>query len=121
MRALTSLFILIFPLDILATEFEIFTLTKDVIDEPNALVYYVDQGDLLLDSINELMLSAGVENEEQGKRYVTPELTNALRNQVAGLLKAAHYQLKYFPAIVVDGRYVIYGTTDASSYEEVTP
>ena len=121
MRALGTFLILSFPLNLLAAEFEVFTIGKGFVDEPNATVYYVDQGDQLLESINQKMLAAGVTNEEQGKRYATPELKRALVNQVKGLLKAAQYQLKYFPAVVVDGRYVIYGTTDIGFFEEMKP
>ena len=119
MRALVTLLILSFPLNLLAAEFEVFTIGKDFVDEPNTTVYYVDQGDQLLESINQKMLSAGVTSEEQGKPYATPELKSALVNQVKGLLKAAHYQLKYFPAVVIDGQYVIYGTTDIGLFDEM--
>jgi len=67
------------------------------------------------------MRAAGVNSEEQGRRFATPELSNALLNQIRGLVKAGQYQLKYFPAVVIDGRYVIYGTTDISLYEEMKP
>lgn len=121
MRALVFFFVLILPLNLLAAEFEIFTLGIGLVDNPNATVYYVDQGDRLLESINQDMRAAGIKSEEQGKPYATPELSDALVNQVRGLLKAAHYQLKYFPAVVVDGQYVIYGTTDTSMFKEMKP
>ena len=107
MRALVFFFVLILPLNLLAAEFEIFTLGIGLVDNPNATVYYVDQGDRLLESINQDMRAAGIKSEEQGKPYAT--------------LKAAHYQLKYFPAVVVDGQYVIYGTTDTSMFKEMKP
>lgn len=121
MRTLGFFITLIFPLSLLAAEFEIFMLGKNTVDESNATVYYIDQGDQLLASINQEMLSAGVTSEEQGKRYATPELERALVNQIRGLLKAGQYQLKYFPAVVVDGQYVIYGTTDISLFDEMKP
>lgn len=121
MCRLVIILLLSFPLSTLATEFEIFTLSNTSIDEAKATVYYIDQGDQLLGSINQTMRVKGVSNEEQGNAYATPELKHALVNQVQGLLKAGRYQLKYFPAIVVDGQYVIYGTTDISAYEELKP
>lgn len=121
MRSLVLIMFISFPVGLFAAEFEIFTLSKEIIDETNVTVYYIDQGDQLLNSINQLMLSKGIRDEEQGKRYATPDLSNALVNQVKGLLKAGRYQLKYFPAIVVDGQYVIYGTTDIGSYDELKP
>ena len=121
MRAVAIFLVLVFPLNLLAAEFEIFTFGKTSIDDSNATVYYIDQGDRLLQSINQEMLSAGVTNEEQGKRFATPELSAALVNQIKGLLKAGQYQLKYFPAIVIDGQYVIYGSTDISLYDEMKP
>ena len=70
---------------------------------------------------DQVMREKGVINEEPGKAYVTPELSNALVSQVKGLVKAGRYQLKYFPAIVIDGRYVIYGTTDINEFERLKP
>lgn len=121
MRRLVLIVLLSVPLSSSAVEYEIFTLSNAAIDESNATVYYIDQGDLLLESINQAMRVKGVTNEEQGKRFATPELSNALVNQVKGLLKAGKYQLKYFPAIVVDGQYVIYGTTDIDTFDELKP
>lgn len=121
MRCLVLVMFLSLTLNLFAAEFEIFTLSKATVDETNATVYYIDQGDQLLESINQTMLAKGVRNEEQGKPYAAQELKHALANQVKGLLKAGRYQLKYFPAIVVDGQYVIYGTTDIDAYEELKP
>ena len=121
MRTVALLIALTFPLNLLAAEFEIFTFSKNTIDDSNATVYYIDQGDRLIQSINQQMHSAGVTTEEQGKRFATPELSDALVNQIKGLLKAGQYQLKYFPAIVIDGQYVIYGSTDISLYNEMKP
>lgn len=121
MRGLVLFLLLSFPLSLLAAEFEIFTLGNAVINESNATVYYIDRGDQLIESINQTMRANSVANEEQGKPYATPELSAALVNQVKGLLKAGKYQLKYFPAIVVDGQYVIYGSTDISDFEALKP
>jgi len=121
MRTLALFLILVFPLRLIAADFEIFTLGKNTVTERNATVYIIDQGDELLQSINQQMRAAGVNSEEQGRRFATPELSNALLNQIRGLVKAGQYQLKYFPAVVIDGRYVIYGTTDISLYEEMKP
>lgn len=121
MRCLILFLSLALPAALQASEFEIFTLGNKPVDESNATVYYLDRGDELLRAINQEMSSAGVTSEEQGKHYATPELSEALIGQVKGLLKAGHYQLKYFPAVVVDGRYVIYGTTDIRLFNEMKP
>jgi len=121
MRSLAFFLMVSFPISTLANEFEIFTLGKAPKVESNATVYVVDQGDQLLKSINQTMLASGITNEEQGKQYATPELSNALVNQVKGLIQSGKYQLKYFPAVVIDGRYVIYGTTDISLFEKMKP
>ena len=121
MRRIVLIIYFIFPLDSFAAEFEIFAFSNVSVDEMNATVYYIDQGDQLLESINQVMRAKGVINEEQGKAFVTPELSNALVSQVKGLVKAGRYQLKYFPASVIDGRYVIYGTTDISAFERLKP
>lgn len=121
MRGLMTIFFLSFPLSALSAEFEIFAFSKTLIDESKATVYYIDKGDQLIESINKVMRAQGVMNEDEGKRFATPELSQALVNQVKGLLKASRYRLKYFPAIVVDGQYVIYGTTDIGVYQELKP
>lgn len=121
MRCLILFLSLTFPMLVLANEFEIFTLGNKPVNESNATVYYLDQGDELLRAINQEMSSLGVTSEEQGKHYATPELSEALINQIKGLLRAGHYQLKYFPAVVVDGQYVIYGTTDIRLFKEMKP
>lgn len=121
MRSLAHFIILSFPVSLLAADYEIFALSKDIVNEPNATIYVIDQGDQLLQSINQQMRVAGVSSEEQGRRFATPELSDALLNQIEGLVKAGQYQLKYFPALVVDGQYVIYGTTNIRLYEDMKP
>lgn len=121
MRSLIILPLFCVSLSSLATEFEIFTLGDESLSDSAATVYRIDQGDRLLESINKEMQRIGITTEEQGKHFATPELSEALSNQVRGLLKAGRYQLKYFPAIVIDGQYVIYGTTDISRFGEMKP
>ena len=88
--------------------------------ESDTTVYHIKQGDNLLVSINQQLKRDGIMDEETAATYVTQQLQEMLVNQMTGLTKAAQYQLKYFPAIVKDGQYVIYGTTDPKAFDDIS-
>ncbi len=102
-----------------AQDFELFVTGADDYTQPGVSVYQVNGGDRVMAEINDQLKRDGITREEDGERYVTEQLKHALANQAIGLVKAAKYQLKYFPALVIDGEYVIYGTTSVDAYDRL--
>ena len=98
-----------------AADIEVFTLTAiDPLPTTahTVTVYHLSGGDQQLALANTGMARDGLTTEAAARDYFTPDLQTALINQVSGLIKAASYDLRYFPAIVIDGKTVIYGVTD---------
>jgi len=119
MRYLVVFITCLSSVSVYAQSFELFTTNNVSLVDPTVRVYHVAAGDQLLQQANGQMKAAGVRNEEDGARFVTEELKDALANQVNGIIRASKYQLSYFPALVVDGKYVIYGTTDIGDYDRL--
>ncbi|MBY8168139.1 TIGR03757 family integrating conjugative element protein [Vibrio fluvialis] len=63
--------------------------------------------DLSLDSTKALQQINEFMNSSEGRIWV-----GDLKNAARGVAKAYQYGIKGVPAIVIDGRYVIYGTSD---------
>jgi len=117
MRQLVTFFFFIgFTLSTYAEEFELFVVDSDLYAQPGVTVYQVNGGDRLMAEINTQLKRDGVTREEDGEAYVTQAFKEALANQAIGLVKAAKYQLSYFPALVIDRRFVVYGTTSVNDY-----
>ena len=121
MRQLIVIVLLLVCLPARAEVFELFLVDNMQNNEPNVTVYHVNGGDLLMASANAQIKRDGVTTKEAGSRYVTNELKRALSNQAMGLMRAAKYQLGYFPALVIDGRWVVYGATSIKDYSRVKP
>jgi len=100
-------------------QFELFVVNPISNERQDVAVYQINGGDQLMASINAQMKRDGVMREAEGARYVTSELKQALAEQAIGLTKAMQYQLLYFPALVIDERFVIYGTTDPKHYDRL--
>lgn len=119
MRQLILLLLMSCAPAVQAQVFELFVADANTRTVSGATVYRVNGGDLLMADINAQLKRDRIMKEADGHRYVTRNLKQALSNQAVGLMKAAKYQLSYFPALVIDGRFVIYGTTDIKDYERL--
>lgn len=102
-------------------EMEVFIVDGKVTSIPGVQVYHLTAGDAVLNVVNTQLKKDGVTTEVVGRGYVNQQLEDALVNQVSGLAKAANYRLQYFPAVVIDGEYVVYGTSDVEVAEQLRP
>ena len=93
--------------------YEVFTLQDINVDYPASVtVYHLTAGDQWLKKLNAALKQMNITNEQDAAQLVTDEFKQTLSNQSVGLAKAAKYKLKYFPAIVLNEKSVLYGTTD---------
>lgn len=109
-------FMLVVAMPVHAERFELFVTDENEYTQPGVTVYRINGGDRLMVSINDQLKRDGVTREADGERYVTEALKHALANQAIGLVKAGQYKLSYFPALVIDGQFVVYGTTRVDAY-----
>jgi len=104
-----------------AEVFELFVIAPVSEVGQGVTIYDINGGDREIAAINRKLARDGVTSEDAGAHYVTDTLRRALSNQATGLMRAAGYQLRYFPALVIDRRYVVYGTTSTRDYYRMKP
>lgn len=96
---------------------EVFTIhQRPVVTPLNIKIYYLDDIALLQNILNqELKESANLASKKDMKKILV-KFTSKNREQyllaLNGIIKAQQYGINKIPAIVIDGKYQILGTTD---------
>jgi hypothetical protein len=109
MRTLIPVFLLLYSGQSFCAKVELFTVGGWEVDIA-AEIYHLDRGRLAVAAVNTALAASGITKEDQAKKFITKDLQLTLSRSVKGTALAARYRLRYLPAIVIDGKYVVYGT-----------
>lgn len=121
MRKLILLCLLL-PTSLFAQVFEVFYVgskPNDLSNTYNVKYFSVDASERAVQNINSLLKKSGVNNEKDALKFIPSDLMTNIEAGYRSLMTASNYQLSYFPAIVVDKKYVLYGSTNPKDFLEI--
>jgi integrating conjugative element protein (TIGR03757 family) len=91
---------------------------REIADKGNVTVYVIDRIDQLQKALSkDLSTDPEKAKQEALHRFQTMDarLSQQLENAANGLVKAKHYGIDRYPAIVFDGEAAVYGVTDINA------
>ncbi|MCK4608953.1 MAG: DUF1525 domain-containing protein [Gammaproteobacteria bacterium] len=132
-KKIITLILLFLAIPCYGHTFEIFTahdITNNVVDKSPLIgnkiqVYYLDDmqrmQDLLNQHIKAIYLAAGEDAATQEAKAEIARNSKQYKQAAQGLIKAQKYNIRKIPAVIIDGKYQVLGTTNINqafnSYE----
>jgi len=90
----------------------VFTLSSMPVDAPGAAVYVLDEADRLAAALGRDLPGTGARAAAEVRRRLGAGVRNRLARAAEGRALAARLGVERLPAVVVDGRYAVYGIRD---------